>query len=808
MQAFRGAIVAGCCLLLSAVGNSPAMAQLTGPAELTESVSLDLVDNAARTHLERVSASLGDGQWDEAVETLRRVLEEFGDKLIETPSAAGRSPGFKRYVPIQEHCHWRISALPPEALELYRQRVDPQAKVWFERGVQDRDPASLQKVIDSAFCSSWGDNALLALGDLATERGHFDQARLYYGRLVPQLVRRVERDFFEKITALPGLPEETAKLLDEWYVLNPSSLPPAYELQGSEIPPDDVRRELDRLWRRTGWVTSLSYPDTDLDLPTIHARWVLMSILDGEQERARQDLASFARMFPNAEGHLGGRQVPLARMLAAIYESSAEWQAGKSDHGWRTFAGEFSRNGQAPQSVEIDDLSWPPIGLHPVRLGGENMAFRHGARQLRVAEFRSGGEDANQGLLSYHPVIANGRVFFCDENYIYSFNLSNGRPAWSTGVPGAPPGAFFRPEHVLPPRRATLGAPRFTLSIQGNLLLARMGSPVTSAAATRAAFGGNEGSYLVALDISADPLLVWKHEAERGWAFEGTPVTDGHLLYVGMRRSGVTAQAHVACFDPHANRMLWRRYICSADSLGHGQVDECTHNLLTLHEGQIYYNTNAGCVAALSPDGQIRWITTYPRARTLDVLRIDPNRGPAHYYRDLTPCLFYQGKILAAPSDTPLLFALDASNGQFLWETDLAEDCIHLLGAHGKYLLASGDRLLWINLQQEGRIDFERHAGLPKGYGRGIIAGDRVYFPTIDRIYVYDIDKAQPAGQPIGLRGNRPANVDPASRHLPQAMGGNLVISGQQMLIASDSQLFSLQIHPLSLPERVVAENE
>lgn len=41
--------------------------------------------NDVRAWLEHVNEFLKDGQWTDAVETMRRVMENRGDRLIETP---------------------------------------------------------------------------------------------------------------------------------------------------------------------------------------------------------------------------------------------------------------------------------------------------------------------------------------------------------------------------------------------------------------------------------------------------------------------------------------------------------------------------------------------------------------------------------------------------------------------------------------------------------------------------------------------------------------------------------------------------
>ena len=56
--------------------------------ELSETVQLDRADGAALARLERAKACLAEHQWDEAVETLRQVMENAEGKLLAvTPGA-------------------------------------------------------------------------------------------------------------------------------------------------------------------------------------------------------------------------------------------------------------------------------------------------------------------------------------------------------------------------------------------------------------------------------------------------------------------------------------------------------------------------------------------------------------------------------------------------------------------------------------------------------------------------------------------------------------------------------------------------
>ncbi len=112
---------------------------------------------------------------------------------------------------------------------------------------------------------------------------------------------------------------------------------------------------------------------------------------------------------------------------------------------------------------------------------------------------------------------------------------------------------------------------------------------------------GTVESQLIGFDLSAEAAIQFGplQDEEGEWSFHGAPVTDGTLCWIGMRKSDVTPQEHVACFETISGRMIWRQRICSAETLSHGEATEIANNLLTLHEDVLYYNTNLGAVAAL-----------------------------------------------------------------------------------------------------------------------------------------------------------------------------------------------------------------
>ncbi|MHB1035185.1 MAG: outer membrane protein assembly factor BamB family protein [Pirellulales bacterium] len=693
--AANAAVIAGLVLPLGLAASAQGQfGSTTARFELSEAVRLDEPDTSTRTRLEQVKAHLVGRQWDEAVETLRQVMETHGDQVIRWTD--------RQYVSVRDYCHHQIVSLPPEGLRLYRKRIDPLARSWYEEGIARRDREILTRVVDQFFASSWGDQALYALGELALEEGDYDAARSDWERLVPPPRATVE--------AVP-------------------------------------------------W---LAYPDTDLNLADIRARLVLVSIREGSLARAEGELKDLVRLHPNARGRLGGRTAKYAEELAALIDEARKAPASEAGGDWPTFAGSPERNRAVPRGVDAGAVEWT-VALTPevaAGTGDEPSDRPRGVADNRVAP------------LSFYPLVVGRLVLVNREHDILAFDLATGKPAW-----GQQGGVIYRDEldTPSPERSAVLGVPRFTMTAYGDRLYARMGSWV--AGRIQGTSIRSDASYLVCLDLAAQGRLEWRIAPEEGtgegrWAFEGSPLSDGVNVYVAMRYSDVRPQAHVACFDAKTGRLRWRRFVCAAESPGRGMFEEAAHNLLTLHGETIYYNTNLGAVAAISTrDGRTRWVSLYPRAKLWDL-----NKPAEHASRDLTPCLYWQGMVFVAPSDSEEVLAMDAGSGQIAWRTAAAPDAVQLLGVGGGNLLADGNRLYGIDIAT-GRVAFRwPDSGEKLGYGRGILAGGMVYWPERDKIGLFD--------PKTGLqKGIIPLGED------RRTTGGNLVVADGWLLIATGRSL-------------------
>ena len=623
------------------------------------------------------------------------------------------------WIPLRSYAQRKLAHGPAAALAEYRRAVDPLVETKYQQAVNRRDRAALAEIFDQWFPSSWTDDALNALAELSLEAGDFVAARAAWRRL----------------------------------------LPPANGVTAAE---------------------SNRYPDPSLSPSDVAARLVLVSILEGPATRSEKDVTEFNGRYPDATGSLAGRDARYADMLRSMAKASGGWPSHLRSTDWTTFGGGASRQALMADRIETGARRWmraidEPESRHP----GSRIARRGPQRAQQVST-----------TSRYFPVTWQNIVLVANESRIVALDYRSGEPAWGLGRPVIYR-ADVQPLPISNQRRAgvlrrmsrfrTSGQPRYTLTVVGDRLLARMGPAWTQ---YPQAGTPREGASLVCLDLAAQGRLEWKRPPDNGewrWTFEGTPVSDGRHAYVCLRRAGVYPECHVACLDMKDGRTIWRQFVCTGRHAAGGNV-VISHNLLTLVGDTLYLNTNMGAVAALSTDkGELRWVRQYA-----DVHASDNNSSRAGG-SDPSPCLVNRGRVFVAPDDSDLVMAIDADDGRLLWHVATRGDITELLGfragAQGGELIASGRRI-WCLDEATGKAVWRWPPGSDEVHsaGRGFVLGGNIYWPTSDN----------------SIRVFREGGRDsywPSQIRLPivpgQPYSGDLVAAGDILLVTSENRLLA-----------------
>ena len=667
MKVFRLHLRLGLALAVGLNMTSAALAQRE-QSQPAPAVALD-TDPVAAKMLGAARDYLVARQWADAVDLLRQIADQHGERLVAI------EPG--RYVNVQTFVDILIASMPPEGLHRYRAKIDPQARRWYESAKDVRDEAGLEKVVRKAFLSSYGDDALFLLGELAWEHGALARARSFWEQL----------------------------------------LPPAAPASAGEPP------------------LVLKYPDSPIDPAQIKARLVLCDVMQRNPDRAQIELKSFRSAYPQASGKLAGRQGNLAAVLEALLVEVDDTFAKSVSPGTSTFAGNPQRNQVQPQRFDVGGILWSAALKEmrverPVRID-ENFFDR----------FERGQAGLPIHVLSYFPVAWNHIAFFCDDTAVYACDLASegvGKSPWGSGtvIYRLPPEFDLHQ----PPSRSRAGLPRYTLSIDRGRLYARLGALTAPAGRNRGLRPAASALVCLDLGRQGDLAWIIKAEDFEAdgdkWTFDGAPLAAEGRVYVALRRNDPQLQLNVACFDASSAKLIWNRKVCGGVESIAGDVDDVRHQLLTLSEERLYYCTNIGAIASLDArDGAMRWVATYPRieSETISEFNKRQQRGP-------NPCVFHDGQIFAAPTDGDRILAFDAQTGVLKWNRELNGRAHHLLGVAGTRLISAGDQLWALDtntgkvLWREGRTDPEAAT-----WGHGLLAGDLIYWPRREEIRLVEI---------------------------------------------------------------------
>ncbi|WP_425398373.1 PQQ-binding-like beta-propeller repeat protein [Aeoliella sp.] len=743
----------------------------------TEARVLAATSNVER-ELAQIDVLVEASAWDEAVDALLRLADESSTELLAVTD--------DQYVPVSTAAGMRIARWPAAGMAVYRQRVDAAARSLYERGIRERNRKPLLAVVDDYFASSVGDDALLALADMALEAGQTNLARGY----LLQLSART---------------------------LTPDGRPWGLALGGADLNDAKVRQAVQKQVAAptTSQASILVYPDTDIPAADILARLAMVSIREQSFDRAQRELAVLEIAFPNAEATIGGRQAKLVDAVAGTLASAREWPAPTPLSAWTTYGGDATRGGTAGPLGDLSQTTWRRrLVQTPIQVGPQPQIFLDlNGRLVQPTASRP------QPQFVY-PLVSGPAVAIEQEGKWLALDPATGKLLY--GKANDPLAMrrngdrVVRVENRDNPIRRPMGEARAQIRIQvgGNapVVIKRRGiegravlganelaalqeigirrgvrtwsesSPTPLAAMSgsmlyHAKSDGPQRQRLEAIDLDAEGKLRLEIGLGESNQLSGPPVVTDQHLYLPLREAAAGGRIEIACYARNTGRQLWQAAVASVAADASTAAD-----LLVMGEGMLYLSTEGGVIVAVrASDGRVMWARTYERKNSTK-----PNDLTQVASRSHGAAMLAEGALVCAPADSPTMFALDPVSGRTLWTNDQAWDVDHLLGAASGRLIATG-RQLWMIDPVTGETQFvwpDNKAVDITSSGRGCIAGDEIFWPTERAIYVFDSRTGQQSRNPIALD------------KLGGVGGANLVPCGDGLLVATKSELILLGDKP------------
>ncbi|MBY0526093.1 MAG: PQQ-binding-like beta-propeller repeat protein [Gemmataceae bacterium] len=664
-----------------------------------------LLGEAASTgrRLTEAASRVQKKQWADAIEEYQRILDECGDDLV---ALDPQKPN--HCVQARRLCHIAIAGMP-EAHKLYRARVDEQAKKWLEAGIKERDAAMLRRLVDQAFCSRHTDRALDLLGDLAFERGDFEEA-------------------------------------EQWWrmVARPAS---------GKANPGDAG-------------LSLVFPDPQVEVAQVRAKQVLVLLVRGERDAALAELKAFRTAHAKAEGHFAGRKGNYADILQKL--AIAEPSGPADEQPWTTVGGDAARNLSATRAPRCRWLDEP----WRVRLDGSDPV----KDPVDVGKVLTPTKAAQ--AYAFLPTIINDLVLVCDARTVTAHDLFTGKRIARCDLIDDLKNGVLELDTKLPLKTDA----RFSVTVGDGRVYARLGATGLAKAPDGKGFRQGKGdSFLVCLGMPDAKEgrfpLQWQAKARvldtEAAFFEGSPVEREGRVYIARTRFANDGRSTTAidCFSAETGARRWERDVCEARESWEGEP-RYRHHLLTLGGGQVFYCSHSGAVVALDAAGGKRaWAVRYARrgSRTAD-----GQPSP----RDLAPCVYAGGRLFIAPADHDRILCLDAVTGRTLWESKPIE-VVHLLGvSHGKLIFTTGSQPRGIRAVDAATGEDLPHWQQPADgtelptLGRGLLAGSRVFWPTVDGLRILNQEDGEAADPPM-----------------PNTVRGNLAVGKGCLIVATDREL-------------------
>ncbi|MCZ7648160.1 MAG: PQQ-binding-like beta-propeller repeat protein [Planctomycetota bacterium] len=312
--------------------------------------------------------------------------------------------------------------------------------------------------------------------------------------------------------------------------------------------------------------------------------------------------------------------------------------------------------------------------------------------------------------------------------------------------------------------------------------------------------GVESGSLLWTLEPGTDPEFRINSKDDQEWLknvyFASSPTFyDGSLYVVACAGTGGTREAWGACLDAGTGRLLWKTMIASAaPAYFNGALQPELSLPVAVQGGTVYCVTNLGAVAALdAATGQVRWIRIYDRVESGNNMR-GMQAAAANDFWGPNPPILYDDLLIVTPQDSPYMYGLDPQTGRRVWQTERSsqaglgapgdgEDLKHILGIANGRLVISGKDILFVEAKggrREVRVPLRDTFEI---IGRGCCTQDDVFVSTDQGLLRVNAKLHPKSGKPIGKLVAQHKWKDASKEGNTEA--GNLFIVGDVLFSVS-----------------------
>jgi len=703
----------------------------------TKPMPLVNTDADLPTFFTRVENLINEKAYSDAIKLLQEIIDRY-DAFTERDGTDGRG-----WISAGVKANELIGQMGPEGLTLYRSLYDAQAQKIYEDGWDQCDTAALQRVSTRYLHSSFGPQALDALGTIYFDTGRFYQAKYCWTQLIQtDPAAPAVASLRAKVAVALHLAGEQAaadKALAELKQASPQAIA---KLAGKD---QNIAAFVEQVLKDSASVGSVGvnesfkgYPgsatpngiermDDDIDV-VLAPRWIAPRPASAEDD---------------SENIIGRLLIPKELLTTPNYNQ---------------MYGQPNRSTAKAQLRDGHVIVRTPYSPNQPYYGGMPAANRTGDTPLPAM---------------IHPVIVDEKVIYRTANVIEARGLLDGEVMWvSNDMPilrvlsKSTPMGFNQFSRVNDQGRYQLtvgGGKVFALSNFRPFVQPNMGM----------GFGQNpqqlkddsllDTSKLVAINV-ASGKCVWEigcgegdDDVVRAAKFLSAPTySDGRLYVMALYLEN---GYHVLCLNAETGSLIWKQSVAQSPAMNQmfGQISVDQFHVGTppaVVDGMVYALSNTGVLAALDArSGQPMW--AYQYESVMESSGAGPGFGnpmqQVQMIRSGNPLVVVRGRVIMMPADSKWVLAVSSTDGTLQWQVDRMNRS-DLLGIDEARFAVSGEGLTVLSTADGKEVfdakDVQGVVGRPAVTQNFILASGagKVFRLDLGKYSVSTVDLASPDG--------------------------------------------------------------